>query len=528
MKCAYCGKENKAGTLVCKRCGIALPVPPPPAGEHDHCEAEGAADPEAAHGQEAPDNGSERLSEGSGSKGRKSPLAAAIAAVIALGALIALLASTLGSGKKTVLPGRNAFSVYGSEGGAALFQNGDEITVPGFELVRAVLSTDGSVACMLAEDGSLFTAGKEGTRAIAKGVQSFVLSVSGAKVVYRDENSLLWSADIKNSTEAPVCICSTPVDEEYAVSPGGETVSYSADNKLYIRNDSVKEAAEGLKAVSVSDGGSFVYAYSPAENALYSVGRRGKAEYIRSNIQGPVYLNRAHDEIVFSIESGEGIVITMCSMRGKEPYEVLNSSSPAYPVMPVSGILKEESAASFEVYTTPFNNFEGRYFAGASLVKYSAKGSSVLEPEECFGAVSSNNSKTVVFINAGKLKKRVSGASASESLAESCTRFLSSTDCRTIWYVDRAGALHCLNGTSDGLITPAVIEDLAITPNGKSAVFTIAGSVFMNKGGAAKNSLAYEGLTAAAVFADGQNLRVLTEKGWEKLPSKGNKIDLTK
>ncbi len=537
MKCAYCGKNNKKGALVCKRCGIALPVPPP---DHEHEHDEGARDipPEAAENAASPAgeaNEGKKPDEGK----KRFPLAAAIAAGAVIIAAAVIAALLLGGGNTFILPAKNAYSM--SEDGALFF--GGEV-IPPFDSGTACseLCTNGSAACILnGETLYLSTEGK--TRAVAKEVSSYVLSAGGDAVVYRDNNGLLWRAETKDEIAAPVCLCSSAVDEAYAVSPNGGTVLYSADGKLILWNGSVKELCEGKTAVSVSNGGAYIYAYSPAENALYSVTKRGRETFIRANLYGYIYLNFDHDEIAFTTMSGPGIFITMCSLRGREPIEVLNSSSEVRPVIPTTGVLKletpddmrnisevvsGEAAPVRTVYTCPMKHFEGRYFHGAGLVKFSAKGSEQVDPVYCPDAVASANGKTVVYKNDGKLRKYTSGAEASEILAENVIFFGASSNCGTVWYLDGAGALHCLNGASDTLISPAVIGSFAIRPNGREAVFCVAGDLFSNKGGKAKGTTAYDVNNAVNVFADSNGLYMMTENGWTKAPKDGQKIDLTK
>ncbi|MBQ4166757.1 MAG: hypothetical protein II590_00975 [Clostridia bacterium] len=538
MKCAYCGKNNKKGALVCKRCGIALPVPPP---DHEHEHDEGARDipPEAAENAAAPAgeaNEGKKPDEGK----KRFPLAAAIALCSAFIAVLVIFAPMLAGGSRFILPAKNAYS---RSGDGALFFGGD--VVPPFDSAPACseISTNGSVACILDISHTLLISTEGKTRVAAKEVFSYVLSAGGDAVVYRDNNGLLWRAETKDEIAAPVCLCSSAVDEAYAVSPNGGTVLYSADGKLILWNGSTKELCEGKTAVSVSNGGAYIYAYSPAENALYSINKRGRETFLRANLYGYIYLNFDHDEIAFTTMSGPGIFITMCSLRGREPIEVLNSDSAVYPVVPVTGVLKletpddmrnfsevvsGEAAPVRTVYTCPMKHFEGRYFHGAGLVKFSAKGSEQVDPVYCPDAVSSANGKTVVYKNDGKLRKYTSGAEASEILAENVSFFRASSNCGTVWYLDGAGALHCLNGASDTLISPAVNDAFAITPNGREAVFCIAGSLFSNKGGKAKATTAYDVKNAIIVFADSNGFYMLTEKGWTKAPKDGQKIDLTK
>ena len=529
MKCAYCGKNNKQGALVCKRCGIALPVPPPPVrGEGE--DAPNGGDHIPPEGMNGGGSINIEPGNGNGKKTKRVRIAGIAAALAALIALVAVILSLAGSGNGTVFPVKKAYSVFLANEWATVFYKGEDVTPVNFNIEKTMLCSDGSVVCMLADNGSDLFVSREGeTRDIAKEVNSFTLCVKGNKVVYTDKKGLLWIADTKDSSAAPICVCSSPVENEYAVSPNGGTVLYSVGGKLFCWNGSSKELVDGMTAVSVSDGAGCIYAISNSDNALYAVSKRGKKTFIRSNLIAGVYLNQAHDEIVFSTDAGAGKIITMCSMRGKEPREVLNSSEEVVPVIPVNCIMKAENQTYAEVFTTPFKHFEGKYFAGASLVKFSAKGSAVIEPVKCHDAATSKNGKTVIFINGSTLKRRTEGEASAETLAENCEDYIASTDCRIVWYTGfDNGSLYCLNGTVKELISPATIWGYAVTPDGKTAVFRIGGSVFCNKGGTPKNTFAYEGLTVEKVFADRNGVRIKTEKGWDKLPSGGKRIDLTK
>jgi hypothetical protein len=517
MKCAYCGKNNKAGAIICKRCGIALPIEPPPA------KKDGAPGEAPAQNDFARTDGEKRKADL-----KKYSVPAAIAA--ALVAAIILIALAF-SGSGVTLPSGKSYSVLGGDALRVLY-NGEDVCPAGFKAVGADVSLNGRSLALMTDRGALFAGYKGGMNAVENSAIDHVLSADGTTLVYRDINGLLWSYDIKGGKSAPVCVSSEPVAAGYAVSPDGDSVIFNklTDLKLCLyTGKNIRELGDNLTPISVSNGGRHIYAYSVDENALYYLNKKGRATYLRSNLIGGIELDREHEEIVFSFESGPSIIITMISVKGGEPVEILNSSDTVYPVMPVSAYVMTENASGRSVNTCPYKTFDGKVFAGAKLLRYGAKGVTVLEPSYCDNALVSDDMRSVLYLNAGGLSKRkLTGSDPAERVLDKCAAFLASTNLKNIWYTLDDGSFHYLSGAKDVLICPAVVKDFAITDNGRSAVFSVSGNLFSNKNGNPKTSYQYADVKVAGVSSVGNTLYILTDNGWEKLPGGGKKIDLTK
>ena len=518
MKCAYCGKNNKPGAIICKRCGIAMPVAPPQAKKD-------GGEPKAAEANDF--SGAD-----SAAAKRRIRRAAAFSAIIALAALFTLLAAFLISrAGGAIMPAAKSYSVRGGEAPYA-FYCGEDACPAGFELLSAETCLNGKTLALLAKNGALFSGYKGETNAVENTTLDHALSADGSTIVYRDVYGLLWSYKVKETKSAPVCLCTDPVASGFAVSPDGGSVVFNklTDLKLCLyTGKSVRELGDGLTPISVSNGGRHIYAYSVDENALYHLNKKGRETYIRSNLIGEIYLDSDHEEIAFSFESGPSIIITMASVRGGEPVEILNSEGAVFPVVPAGAIRMSSTVSGRKVNTCPFSSFEGKVFAGAALVRFSTKGAEVLEPNYCSDAVVSSDLRTVLYMNAGGLSRRkVKGEAPAERIVEKCSEFLASSDCARIWYLASDGSLHFVNGVRDALISPAVISDLVVSDNGRLCAFTVSGSLFSNRNGNPKASYRYEDPTVLGLSSDRSGIYVLTESGWEPLPKGGKRTDLTK
>lgn len=542
MKCAYCGKKNKPGALVCKRCGIALPVPPPP--EPIGADGTRANVTSVTVGEEAPPSekakGLTGIKDKLSSAKAKKPALIGVAAVLLAAAALALLILCLSGNNGITLPKKNGYTVMGSPAG--IFYQGENASPEGFEANIVRSSIDGRSAALTTGNGTLFSLSKGESQAVAKDIADLRVSVDGSRLIYRDASELLWSYEINGSQKAPVCICNEAVAPGFTISPDGKTVLFMkrSDSKLcLLSGGKIREVGDKLYPVSVSNGGKHIYAYSDAENALYYVTKKGRSSYIRSNIIGDVFLNNAHDEIVFSIRSGDDIVITMLSRAGSEPLEILNSSEPVAPVLPVSALTVRDELLTHHTVTCPFKSFEGKLFSGGALIRYSAKGSTVLEPNSVENAIASDDYRTVLYMTDGGLAKRTVGSdAAADRIAESCSYFECSTNCNTVWYVGGDGSLHYLKGSRDTLIAPNIYlpadpdgditKTLAITPDGKSAAFISNGTLCTNKGGNPKQTFAYPGTNCDCFACSRYGVFIFSADGWKKLDTQGEKTDLTK
>ncbi|MBO4848829.1 MAG: PD40 domain-containing protein [Clostridia bacterium] len=505
MKCSYCGKNNRQGALVCKRCGIALPPSPPPA--EARRDADGEADPKPLRARRHASIG----------------LIAVLAAAAAIAALIFVLASNGG----VTLPGRNSYSVCSN----AVFHNGETVVPEDSAILSAETSVDGRRAAIHTEDNSLFTAYRGETSLVARSVSCYALSSDGKAVAFLDLNSLLWLCDCTGRELTPICICNDYVDTAFAISPDGKTLLFNkqGDPKLYLYSRSrIKAIGDGLVPVSVSDGGSRIYAYSPSENALYYLTKKGKATFLRSNIGSDIFLNRKHNEIVFSTIAGDNIVITMVCADGGEPAEIRNAAAAVSPVIPVSGIVMRDQFAAFSISTCPFRSFDKKLFAGDGLVRYiPGKGSVVISASICTAAAATDDYGTVFCLEDGGLSRMiVRNKGASSVIADDCVSFRISANGSAVWYTDGAGALHYRKGGKDAVIAGDV-SDYVVSSSGREAVFIAGDLLCSNRGGNPKQTLLY-GKAASDLFSDANGFYVFNEvEGWTKLPESTGKKDIS-
>lgn len=509
MKCSYCGKNNKPGAVVCKRCGIGLP--PDPAVNVEDVPADRLTVLE-------PDGKKAKSDNKSGSKKGVLIAIAAVAAVLALAIAVFILTRP----GNVILPAKNAYTVSGT----GVVYGGEPIVPETTRIAFAEAALNGSRAGMLCENGSLYVCFKGENRMLAKDVTEFTVTSDGKHIVYLDRSGMLWSADCSKADNAPVSISNERVQSGFAVSPDGGTVIFNktGDENLYLyTKGNVKMLAEKMEPVAVANGAKFIYAYSPAENALYSVSKKGKTTFLRSNITDSIYVNSAHDEIVFTTNAGEGISITMLSVKCKEPVEIYNSGAAVAPVLPVSGNV---SANDRGIVICPLRSFNGVVFHGSALVKYDKKtGSATIEAKPCT-AVANDKYNTVFFNADGSLFSRNLKADASESIASGCAEFKISADGKTVWYLDNAGSLKHVYKGNETLIANFV-DEFEILPNGKEAMFRSSGSIYLNKGGNTKKTFVFEGVSTNDIISDAKGFYILLSSGdWQKLEEGGKKIDI--
>lgn len=525
IKCAYCGKKNKDGAIYCKRCGIGLPPSVPESAE---VKSSSETEPAAGAMQVPPPPGAERFdwtvsrdkAKAKAKQKKKSLLITLmLIAALLIGALVIwYFAATRGE----ILPSRSGYTVLD---GAAVHK-GELIKPEGEEIAACASSLNGSTLGMLAESGKLYCYrnGQEAT--VASYVTKLICSADGQRLIYTDENGLLWSSDCTHPENAPVCICNEPVSE-FVVSPDGESVLFnkqgSADLFMY-SNKKISVAATAQQPVSVSNGGRYIYGFSTEDSALYFTDRRGRSTFVRSNIIGEIYLNSGHNEIVFSTDSGDGKVITMICANGGEPKQIINAAGPVAPVFTVSGLRLTVSPAGRTVVTCPFKSFENRLFAGAGLAVNTRSGAEVLEPNECTFAAATDDYSTVYYITNGSVVKRsVNGSSDAIKVCDA-NSFKISANGSKLWFTDSAGALWYY---SSKISEPVIkgVEEYVVRPNNGAALFLRDGTVSRNTDGKVQNSYAFAfEKPVTEIAADSFGLYGKTEDGWVKLNSGGNKV----
>lgn len=526
MKCAYCGKNNKAGALVCKRCGIALPLPPPENQSQTTTELQKTVEP--ASGGSTGTSFAEPSKKSGKKLSKKAGLVIALLIICVAAAAVISLVVVINSGN-IVLPAVNGYVSYND----AVFYNGEQVIPDESGTVGGMIDLNGARAAVLTLSGNLYSCSKGENKLAAKKVESFCVSVDGRHIVYTDENDLLWSFDCKDSESAPVCICNNAVKTGYAVSPDGKSVLFAkaTDSTLYAFIDGkLRTLEEGHVPVSISNGGKHIYSYCEADNSIYYFNARGKMAFVRSNLGTDIFLNSKHDEIVFSTNSGNGIIQTMISVRGGEAVELCNSDSAVYPVLPAYSITVPSAIEYFAIATCPFKTFDGKVFAGSKLVSYSKKtGAAELDNDHADHACASSNYKTVFYVANNKLLKRnISGSEPAQTVAGDCESFIISSNGKIVWYVDLGGVLHCVNGTNDNTIAVGV-EKYRPTMNGKNAVFVCSGALYMNKGGRPGSTYSCGGYLAEDLLVAANDLFFRSEQnGWMKAETMGKSMDLSK
>lgn len=527
MKCAYCGKKNKDGALYCKRCGIGLPAPKPgdpeggpaPARPAETAPAENSAENGEKYDWTVPDDASSN-----GKKRRKElvliPILAAAALIIAL--VIWLAAASRGE----ILPPRSGCTDLGS----ALAYGGQIVAPEGESIASSSHSVDGRTFAVITESGKLYSCVKGEFSLIANYVESCVCSANGKRIIYADENGLLWKSECTEPESAPVCICNLPVSPDYVVSPDGESVLYNLSGEKTLRLFSGKKetvVSEGHSPIAVSNGARYIFSYSASDNALYRLDKRGRATFLRSNLAGEIWLNSTHNELVFCTDSGDGKFITMICVNGSDPVTIANTSAPLSPVMTVRGMISKADVSGTEVVTCPYKSFEGRFFAGAGLARYSRNGSELIEPNDCAYAAAADNYSAVFYITNGSLQRISSKSGAEPEKLCEAESFLMSSNGAKIWYVSPGGELVYRSGSAERVVAPGV-DLYSVNPSNGAVIFTYSGGLYRNSEGRANRTFAFDGAEALLTSADSRGLYALTGEGWQAFTSGGSRTDLTK
>lgn len=524
MKCSYCGKNNKPGALVCKRCGIALPVQPP---VKDEFKSTGNDMVELGTViQDTPP-----IDDKPAKKLRLSRKSALVATLAVLGVLlvIALVIVVAVNSSGIILPSRNSYTVV--DGG--VFYNGEPVDPVGSGVASAVTNPAGTTVALLTKSGELYSLRSGVNSLAARNAVSYTVSVNGSRIVYTDGDGLLWSFSSSDPASAPECICNDAVGSGFSVSPDGKSVLFvkASDNTLYANvGGKLRSVGEGFVPLSISDGGKHIYCYSPRDNSFNYVNKRGTVSFLRSNNTETVYLNSRHDELVFFTDSGNGAIFSLICSGAGEIKEIANSDTGLTPVIPVSGICITDTVSDFTVITCPFKSFDKKVFSGRGLIYYeSASGSTVYSVKEVSFASASDNYSTVLYTAEGFLyRKSVRSSADPELVCGNVSSIKISANGRMVWYTDTNQALHCLSGSSDTMIAPQVSE-YAVIPSGRSAVFISTGQLCCNRNGKARQTYLYEGLTATDVIADAGGLYYRTNlEGWQKLANGGKRTDLSK
>ena len=143
MKCSYCGKKNKPGAVVCKRCGIGLPPDP-------SVIAEAASADKLAGDLGSGDNASSVTKAGNKAGNKKAALIAAaiVLAVLALAVAIYVLTRP----GNVILPAKNAYTAEGT----CLVYGGEPIVPETTRIAITEAALNGSRAGMWCENDSLY------------------------------------------------------------------------------------------------------------------------------------------------------------------------------------------------------------------------------------------------------------------------------------------------------------------------------------------------------------------------------------
>lgn len=520
MKCSYCGKNNKEGALFCKRCGIGLPPAPPPGGRP---EAGTTALTDPAPVQDHTDASPAAPAAPAKPTKRKKQLWLVLAALLVAAAALAIVIFANSRGE--ILPSGSSYSVANTD----VFYRGESVIPEGASVKATAVDLDGSTVGALTEDGLLYCFTDGRVDLAARYVDSFDVSAEGTHIIYTDENGLLWSFDCSEPENAPVCICNDLVSADFAVSPDGKTVilNKQTDDSLYLFSDrKLTVIGEKLSPVAVSNGAKHIWAYSGDENALYHCDKRGNRSYVRGGVIDNVYLNSTHEELALSTRSGEDIVITMVSFGANEPIEVANSNASLRPVRTVSGIEMAEQPTfmSGRVITCPYKSFDKRVFSGGMLVRFDKTGSTVLEPKQSGLTFMTDDYGTLFYCSDGALLRTKPGSGTEpEKVASDVIFYLPSTNGSRIWYLGADSVLYSMRGTSVTAIAPQV-DDFRCTPNGNDAIYIKDGILCRNSGGSANQSFFFGDLHASELGADNYGLYALTQNGWMKLSSGGEKV----
>ena len=411
----------------------------------------------------------------------------AVVAIIAVVVLLCLLPTGSGQSVREM----NYYTYYNEDDEVSIFADG-ELLEEGleYEIMSRVYSLDGKVMVYLTDEDELYVARNGKIELLAEEVESFELSEDGSTVACVDQEEELYLYDTKS-------LEGTSIAEEAAIatlSPDGKTLVYTCEEgsdeeiiMYYYDGKKSEELGENLVALSVSNGGKYIYAYNVDKDTVVAMNTKGDSLKIGSSMEMDYtfYVNSDHSQFLYCAD-GKWYV----SVKGGEKIKLSSKIEELFPVQPHVGPI---SHGSFGVENARVKDLSGRFYMGDDTLYFL---NSDWELEEVADDVEiatiSTDGKTVYYLDYSANLCKVTAGKLDEpiEIADDVYNYRMISDGSAVYYLDNDDSLFYCKGTKDAAHLADDVYNFYITHD--DICFFIedfnknAGDLYMSKNGGKK------------------------------------------
>jgi len=492
--CNSCGHENPPESIFCEICGARLtasvpiqipvnqqvnqPFPdqqPFPTQQTNPILPDQQPDPAQSYQQQDRPQSAGQQSQQTPIKTfpLKKLLVVAIPVVIIIAALVVVL-STLGGGSASY---KRDFIGLFSDGYSIIISgnNNSKFSIDG-EMSSLQRSIDGSKAVVLTDvtddyGGDLWFVTTSSASKIADDVLSFRMSDSGEGVIYfcdydaSSSSAVLYLYDTRQKSSQKITDDAyySGANSNVCISPDGKSIAYTSDYDDYegdftgyIKLDGKSPAALGKKtyATALANSGKYLYyikTTGSGERSLYVRSGDNDVRLIRDFTTMDTLLCNDYSEIIYVDRNNDR---TFISRKGGERTELTKSTT--------RGIILPQQSQEIRIYSnmgliqvcgiSSFSNSLIRTDSGIEYInsRFESRRVPGTNSETKTGCVSQDG-KTLLFINGNDNLISINPTKANAErvdVARKIRWFVTSSDCKTIYYLDADSDLWYLEGNA--------------------------------------------------------------------------------
>lgn len=315
MFCPKCGKGLPDNAMFCDNCGTRL-VPDVSSEENVQqasWENQQPVQPEAPR-QEAPVYGAPQAAASAAGEKKSIDiqallnnklvwicLGAVIVVIIAI-IIIANAASSSGGSSLKGTPIKTPYTFLYTSDGTYVYKADKEITKFDSYTYSSAVSDDQSAYACIDGDNVLYLISGDKSVTVDSDVTSVYMSDDGSTLVYRNDDKELWY--YRNGSKKKIAEIDSDYSPTVRISPNGDTVVYAVDESsktvTYIYSgNKAEELATKLTPISVSNGGSVIYAENTNGKLGYIKNKKGDDfETVRS-LDGSYTLSEDKKSLIF-------------------------------------------------------------------------------------------------------------------------------------------------------------------------------------------------------------------------------------
>lgn len=315
MFCPKCGKGLPDNAMFCDNCGTRL-VPDVSSEEkvqQASWENQQPVQPEAPR-QEAPVYGAPQADVSAVGEKKSIDIQAllnnklvwiclgGIIVVIIAIIIIANAASTSGGSSLKGTPLGTSYMFLDTSDGTYVYKADKEIAKFDSSVYSSAVSADKSAYACTDSDGVLYLISGDKSVNVDSDVRSVYMSDDGSTLVYRNDDNELWY--YRNGSKKKIA----EIDSDYLptvrISPNGDTVVYAVDEGsktvTYIYSgNKAEELAAKLTPISVSNGGSVIYAENANGKLGYIKNKKGDDFETVKSLDGSYTLSEDKKSLIF-------------------------------------------------------------------------------------------------------------------------------------------------------------------------------------------------------------------------------------